>query len=61
MAPAPAKTQSVYVPYTVPDPELTALKQAMDRLVQNHPGAVGTVEILKSYAAQIQSGLSQLT
>jgi hypothetical protein len=57
---APVKTQSVYVPYPTVDPELVALKQAMDKLVQTHPGAVGTVEMLRSFAAQIQSGLQQV-
>ena len=57
-APPPqvVRTESNYVPYEAPSGELTALKQAMDALVQKHPGSVDTVETLKAWAAQIHSG-----
>jgi hypothetical protein len=56
VTPGQATTHSTYVPVPQPNAELDALKQALDLMVQRNPGAQATVEALKSYAAQIQSG-----
>jgi hypothetical protein len=51
------REETKYVTVEGQSTELAALKAAMDSFVQKHPGAVSSVETIKAYAAQIESGM----
>lgn len=54
--PQVTKIVSDYVPVEVPSPELAAYKQALDEIAKRHPGALDTIETIRQYARQIESG-----
>jgi hypothetical protein len=49
--------EKVYTEYAVPTKRQTSLEMAMDQLVRENPGARGAVDVIESYAKQIESGL----
>jgi hypothetical protein len=60
--PLPQKTvvQQEYVPYEAPSLELRALQWAMADCARRYPGSVSTIETIRSYADQYQSGQKPL-
>ena len=52
----PKQTDMKFVPYEGGNDELEALNEAMEKIVHDFPGTVGTLEQLRSYAKQILSG-----
>lgn len=46
-----------YIPFEVPTKRQKAMEMAQDYFVQKHPGAASTIEVLKQYADQFESGL----
>ena len=46
-----------YIPFEVPTKRQKAMEMAQDYFVQKHPGAASTIEVLKQYTDQFESGL----
>jgi hypothetical protein len=58
---APTRTvrDRQFVPIEIADPQLKALHQAIDRYVQQFPGAASMVKTIEAYAEQILSGMAE--